>query len=203
MKKKLNKIKVQSDKHLTGNEEFTLEGKPTGMTMLEFWRWKYSEIYDIQDELAEFIVAKALGLKEAYNVGNWTLFDIDYRDTRIEVKETSYQHAWQTDEEEKSKQRTFSITKAYSEYADNTSEYERQNDIYVFCLNTGMTRAESNPLQLEHWEFYIVPTDVINEECGDGKTVSLSRIRQMTDKVDYSQIKNMIDKIIDKKIGEK
>ena len=202
MTKELNKIKKLSEKHLVGDEHFTHNGKSTDMTMLEFWRWHYSEIFDLQEKIAEFIVAKALGLNEADNVGSWTLYDIKYRNTRIEIKETSYLHAWQTDEEEKSKRRSFGITKAHTEYGDTSSELARQNDIYVFCLNTGMTRADSNPLQLEHWEFYIVPTDVINEECGDGQSVSLSRVRKMTDAVDYSQIKSVIDEIIDKKIGE-
>ena len=199
MKSDLNIIKKLSDKHLSGDEEFSFNGRATNMTMLEFWRWHYSEIFDLQEKIAEYIVAKALGLNEADNVGSWTLYDIDYRNTRIEIKETSYVHAWQTDEEEKSKRRSFGITKAHSEYGNPSSELARQNDIYVFCLNTGMTRAESNPLQLEHWEFYIVPTEVINEECGDGQSVSLSRVRKMTDAVDYSQIKSVIDDIIDRK----
>lgn len=202
MTDEISKIKKLSDKHLTGEEEFSFNGKATGMTMLEFWRWHYSEIFDLQEKIAEFIVARALGLNEADNVGSWTLYDIDYRNTRIEIKETSYVHAWQTDEEEKSERRSFGITKAHSKYGDSSSELARQNDIYVFCLNTGMTRAESNPLQLEHWEFYIVPTEVINEECGDGKSISLSRVRKMTNAVDYSQIKSVIDEIIDIKIGE-
>ena len=164
MRTDLKIIKILSDKHLTGDEEFLFNGQPTDMTMLEFWRWHYSEIFDLQEKIAEYIVAKALGLNEADNVGSWTLYDIDYRNKRIEVKETSYVHAWQTDEEEKSKQRSFGITKAHTVYGDSSSELARQNDIYVFCLNTGMTRAESNPLQLEHWEFYVVPTEVINKE---------------------------------------
>lgn len=202
MTDEISKIKKLSDKHLTGDEKFSFNGQTVNMTMLEFWRWHYSEIYDLQEKIAEFIVARALGLNEADNVGSWTLYDIDYRDTRIEIKETSYVHAWQTDEEEKSERRSFGITKAHTEYGNSSSELARQNDIYVFCLNTGMTRAESNPLQLEHWEFYIVPTDVINEECGDGKSISLSRVRKMTNAVDYSQIKSVIDEIIDIKIGE-
>ena len=187
------------DYRLTGKEHFTLDGKNTEMDIIDFWRWHFCERFDLQEKFAEYIVAKALGLSKADNVGVWTLFDILYRNTRIEIKETSYMHAWQTDEEKKSDARTFGITKAYSRYKDKESKYERQNDIYVFCLNTGKTRAESDPLVLEHWEFYIVPTDIINEKCGDAKSVNLSRLRKLAEPVGYGDIKSRIDSIIDGK----
>ena len=185
---------------LSGDEEFTFQNEKTGLNILEYWQWLYSDIYDLQDTIAEYIVAKALGIEEPCNTGSWTLYDIAYRGKRIEVKETSYYHSWQTDEEPKSKARTFGITKAYSEYQDNTSKFERQNDVYVFCLNTGETKTDSNPLQLEHWEFYVIPTSVINDKCGDQKTISLSRIRKMSEKVDYSQLKEKVDEIIESKM---
>ena len=195
--KSLDSITRLSGDHLIGNEAFTYHGEETDMTILEYWRWLYSELFDLQSSIAEYIVAKALGLKKAYNVGDWTLFDIEYRSTRIEVKETSYVHAWQTDEEPKSKTRAFGINKAHDTYQDSTSELHRQNDIYVFCLNTGETRKTANPLQLEHWEFYIVPTSLINEKCGDANSISLSRLRKMTPVVPYPEIKANIDAIID------
>ena len=184
-------------KKLSGKEEFTYHNQKTELSIFEYWQWLYSDIYDLQDTIAEYIVAKALGCKEPYNTGSWTLYDIAYRNMRIEVKETSFFHSWQTDEEPKSKQRTFGITKAYSVYQDNSSELVRQNDLYIFCLNTGETRNDSNPLELEHWEFYIIPTSTINDLCGDQKTISLSRIRTMTEKVDYIHLKDKVDEIID------
>lgn len=182
---------------LTGNESFILNDKDTEMNILDFWRWHFCDRFDLQDKIAEYIVAKALGLSEADNTGTWTLFDIYYRGKRIEVKETSYYHSWQSDEEPKSNVRNFGINKAYSVYQDSSSKYERQNDIYVFCLNTGMTKSESNPLNLNNWEFYIVKTSVINAECNDSKTISLSRVRKLSKMFSYEMIKNEIDSIID------
>lgn len=191
------KGKQQPDGFLSGSEEFTFNGNASNMTMLDYWRWHYSDIYDLHDTIAEFIVAKALGKERPDNKGSWTLYDISYNGMRIEVKETSYYHSWQTDEEPKSRQRVFGINKAYSKYQDNTSELARQNDIYIFCLNTGDTRKTSDPLKLEHWEFYVIPTSVINKECGDAKTVSLSRVRRLTEKVDYSMLKAKVDDVIE------
>lgn len=182
---------------LSGKEKFTFQNEITGLSILEYWQWLYSDVYDLQDTLAEYIVAKALGKEGSDNTGSWTLYDIEYRGKRIEVKETSYYHSWQTDEEPKSKVRTFGITKAYSEYQNNTSKLERQNDLYIFCLNTGETKNDSNPLQLEHWEFYVVPTSVINKKCGEQKTICLSRVRKLTEKVDYNNLKEKVDEVID------
>lgn len=184
------------DYKLKGDEKFTIDGKPTEMNVLDFWRFHYCERFDLQDKIAEYIVAKALGNDEAINTKMWTLFDILYRNTRVEVKETSYYHAWQSDEEPKSDARVFSITKAYSEYKDANSAYERQNDIYVFCLNTGKNKEESDPLVLEHWEFYVVPTFLINRECADAKKISLGRVRKLARKIGYGELKSEIDRII-------
>lgn len=185
------------DYKLKGDEKFVLNGHPTDMDILDFWRFRYSERFDLQDTIAEYIVSKALGIDKATNTEMWTLFDILYRGKRIEIKETSYFHAWQSDEEPKSNTRVFSITKAYGKYKDSSSVFERQNDIYVFCLNTGKTRETSDPLILEHWEFYVVPTSLINKECGDGKTVSLGRLRKMVKSVGYGELKAAVDRIVD------
>ena len=194
--KELYKIQKLSDKQLTGDECFTVNGKDTELTILEFWRWHFSEIFDLQSKFAEYIVGKALGLYEAQNVGEWTLFDMAYRGKRIEIKETSYYHAWQTDDEPKSKHRVFGITKAYDDYKDENSPLRRQNDIYIFCLNTGDTKETSNPLELNNWQFYVVPTDIINEKCGNAKTISLSRVEKLAKKVNYSELKNEVDDLI-------
>ena len=84
-----------SSELLSGNEKFIFDNKPTELNMLELWQWKYSDIYDIQDVMAEYIIEKALGIERSQNVGNWTLYDIEYRNKRIEVKETAYYHSWQ------------------------------------------------------------------------------------------------------------
>lgn len=43
---------------LTGNEEFTLHGKGAGITVLDFWRWAFSDLIDNTQRgvMAEFLV---------------------------------------------------------------------------------------------------------------------------------------------------
>lgn len=183
---------------MIGNEKFILNNSKLDFGILDFWIYKYSNIYNMQEVIAEFIVEKALKIEKSYNTDYWTLFDILYRNCRIEIKETSYYHPW-NENGKVSNQRTFGITKANSNYEDNGIEnkFERQNDIYVFCLNTGTTKESSNPMNLNNWEFYIVPTSIINEKCGNNKTINLNRVRQLTKAVSYDNLKESIDYLID------
>lgn len=177
---------------------FVFNDNDTGLTLLEFWKFRYCNIFDLQEAIAEFIVAKALGKEKADNLEYWTLYDIDYRGKRVEVKETSYYHPW-NENRPISTARYFGITKANSNYDDKEHEnrYERQNDVYVFCLNTGFTAEESYPLNLNNWEFYIVPTKTINEKCGDNKTISLVKLKKLgIEPKRYDEIKTTIDSFI-------
>lgn len=185
---------------MTGKESFVFDNEALGFNFLDFWKFHYSNVYSLHGEIAEFVVARALGVTEAQNTEYWTLWDTTYRNKRIEVKATAYFHLW-NENGKISKQRTFGITMANGSYdADKSGNNElcRQNDIYVFCLNTGDTKESSNPLNLNHWEFYIVPTAVINEKCGNNKTISLGKIKNLGFSAKhYDEIKSEIDKIID------
>lgn len=186
---------TQSHSSLLGSEIFEFAGQPVGFYVIDFWRFQFSNIWDIQDQIAEFIVAKALGQTEPYNKNGWTLWDINYRGQRIEVKETAYYHSWRNDGKVSS-QRTFSITKAYTMYKNSKTESKRQSDIYVFCLNTGETKESSNPLILDNWRFWVVPTETINRACGDHKTISLGRLRKLTSSkngIGYNEIRSAVD----------
>ena len=184
---------------LTGQEQFILDGNPAGFSVLDFWAFQHSNIWDVQEEIAEFIVAKALGQDMPYNKNGWTLWDMNYREKRIEVKETGYYHSWRTDGKV-SLQRTFGITKAYSLYKNRHSEFKRQNDIYIFCLILGETKEASNPLVLENWRFWVIPTSTINSLCGDNKTISLGRVKTITNQengVGYGELRHEVDRVIE------
>ena len=183
---------------LSGNEPLTCGGKPTQYTVLDYWRFQFSNIYHVQEEIAEFIVSMALGIEAPMNKNLWTTWDIDYRGKRIEVKETGYFHSFNEDGKV-SQQRTFGIPKAYTKYKNNKSTYERQNDVYIFCLNTGNTKEESNPLELDHWRFWVVSTSTINRLCGDNKTISLGRVKRITglkEGLGYGELREAVDRVI-------
>lgn len=184
---------------MLGTEKFMCENKELDFDLKDFWSFQYSNIYSLHGEIAEFVVARALGITEAQNSEYWTLWDITYGDVKIEVKATAYFHLWNKDGKV-SKQRTFSIAKANGSYDSEiagNSELKRQNDIYVFCLINGETMETANPLDLDNWEFYVVPTLFLDEHCGDNKKITLGRIRNFGfECVKYNNLKDEIDKVI-------
>ena len=190
---------------MKGDEKFEFSGESLDFDFKDFWAFQYSNIYSLHGEIAEFIVARALGITEAQNSAYWTLWDMTYRNVKIEIKATAYYHLW-NEGLKVSKQRVFSIAKANGKYdldVCGNDDFCRQNDIYVFCLNLGETKELSYPLNLDNWEFFVVPTSFINEKCNDNKTISLNRIKKLGfEGVRYDRIKAEIDKIIDMGIIE-
>ena len=184
---------------LDGNEVFSLHGRELGIKVIDYWRFQYSNLIDNLGYLAEFLVAKALYKDEPDNCVGWTLYDLNYREKRIEVKSTSYYQTWKKDHKI-TEQRNFSIKKTYVDLG-NSNVKERQNDIYVFCVDEGWDKRSSNPLYLENWTFYVVPTKVINELCKEQDSITLSRLENIEiygRGLKYDKIKETVDNIIDK-----
>ena len=170
-------------------KNFSLNGKPIDLSVIDFWQFEFSNLVDLLGYVAEFLVAKALGKDKPDNCNGWTPYDIKYKGKRIEVKATSYYQTWKQ-EGKVCNIRRFSIRRSQRE----------NSDIYVFCLLNGMNSSEANPLLLDNWEFYVVPSSFLDKECGNNKTISLSRIRKFDiygKPVNYSNIPNAINSIIE------
>ena len=49
---------------------------------------------------------------------------------------------------------------------------------------------------MANWEFYVVPTNVINDNCAlEQKTISLGKVRKLAPLTRYEELKNVIDSI--------
>lgn len=75
------------------DEMFRFKGENI-FSVEDFWQYAYSQLDGMAETIAEFLVAKAFGIKKAENVNYWTAYDMAYRNKRIEVKATSYVHPW-------------------------------------------------------------------------------------------------------------
>ena len=183
---------------LNGNEVFKQNGIELGFSVMDYWRFQFSNLVDNLGYVAEFLIAQALSKDEPDNCNGWTVYDVGYRGKRIEVKTTSYWQSWKASHII-SEQRNFSIRKTYLDYQNNKSDKARQNDIYIFCLDTGRDEKSSNPMNLENWVFYVVPTKVINEIFGDQKVLSLKKLKELkpyNKELTWNNIKKVVDEII-------
>ena len=189
----------------TPNEKFVFH-KEEQFSVLDFWQYAYSQLEGLGDTLAEFFVAQALGVIKAENVNYWTAYDMAYRNKRIEVKATSYVHPWNT---RISKTRTFSIEPTNNSYWGNTRDginaekrLARQSEVYVFCLNSNMDIHNHDPLKIDDWVFYVVPTFEINGYCKtnpEQKKISLNVVRRLAKNgVAFDELKNAVDTAIER-----
>lgn len=189
---------------LSGNELFQYSGKPLSSSIQDFWAWSMSRLLadGPRGDLAEFIVNTALGMDTTIPKRGWGECDITYKGIRIEVKCSSVIQEWERDTPSKP---TFSIAKTYPcdiEPIDtgyrfagrNNSSLERRSDCYVFCLFANSNRETANLMDLGQWEFYIIPTALINERLGDQRRISMAGIERLGARaIRYENIKSSVD----------
>lgn len=148
-------------------------------SVLEFWQWAYSDIIGNieRGHFAEYLVARALDAAKDTR-GEWDKYDVlTNDDISIEVKSSGYVQTWQ----QKGKSKiAFSIrpTRAFNSKANAYErEIKRQAQIYVFCVHNYEKKDEGlNPLDMKQWDFYILPTEKLNMEVKEQKTISLQKI---------------------------
>jgi hypothetical protein len=187
------------------DDQFVYQGN-TEFSVQDYWRFMYSQLGGQSPQIAEFLVARALGVEKAENVDYWSAYDMSYRGRRIEVKETEYIHPW--NKKRVSQVRNFSIAPSSNDYwasvlkLNPEKKLARQSDVYVFCLNTNQDLQNRDPLNLEHWEFYVVPTYRIdqyteNRNNPDQKNISLSAVKRLAgSSVSFPEIRARVDEIL-------
>lgn len=186
---------------LTGNEEFTLHGKGAGITVLDFWRWAFSDLIDNTQRgvMAEFLVYSSLNSSttDTQMRENWLPFDITSPSgRRIEVKSAAYIQAWTP--ENIFAQIRFDIGKKLAwdnATATSATVAKRNCDLYVFCLFTAKTKSVS-PLNLDYWDFYVLPTSILDEKVPNQKGIALSSLLKLEPvKTDYAGLDAVIESI--------
>lgn len=179
---------------LTGSEPIV---GTRGLRVQDFWRWAYSDVLVNTNRsiLAEFLVGTALGVVDGVRK-EWDAYDLKYRDHPIEVKASAYVQSWAQQRPSAIK---FDIAKKFPWFAvTNTygKELIRTSTLYVFCLLTESDRASANPLDTLQWEFYVVPTQMIDEQFGDAKSLSLRSVQALATASTYAFLKSDVDRAI-------
>ncbi|MBQ7801789.1 MAG: hypothetical protein IJ375_05665 [Oscillospiraceae bacterium] len=193
---------------MSGNEQFRFQGKLLDETAKDFWAWAMSRLLadGPRGDLAEFIVNTALGIDTTNAKRGWGECDILYNGIRIEVKCSSLLQVWERKTPTKP---VFSIAKTKNcDIQETETGYryigrddlppERRSELYVFCLFANTDRATADPMDLDQWKFYIVPTQLINEKCADKKSISLSGLAKLgCAPAAYGELKSIVDSFVD------
>jgi hypothetical protein len=166
-----------------------------GHKLLNFWQWAYSDLIGNTERgnFAEYLVALACEVENSIRV-SWNPYDIELKNgIKIEVKSSAYLQSWKQKVFSKP---IFSIRKSLAwDSIENIFEIEkkRQADVYVFALLAHKDKATLNPLYTNQWEFYILNTKILNDNIGENKSVSLSRIIRL--KAIKSSFNDLLDNI--------
>ena len=179
---------------MTGQEPFHIDGKTLNFDLLSFWQWSSSEILGnaLRGVLAEYIVAMDLDCPCEIRE-EWDAYDLTtHEGWKIEVKSASYIQSW---EQTKFSNISFGIQPTIKWENDNTRSKtaKRQADAYIFCLLAHKDQKTIEPLNLAQWEFYVLPTTVLNEKVGTQKSITLSSLLRLEPKkCSFGEIKDEI-----------
>lgn len=149
----------------TGAEPFVLAGTAAPFDLLDFWRWSASDLLENtrRGVLAEYIVARAMGISTASVRQGWTAYDLETPEgLRIEVKSAAHLQSWA--------QRQLSVIQfvvprrlgwdASTNVLEKTPR--RHADVYVFALLAHKDKATVDPLDLAQWRFWALPTATLD-----------------------------------------
>jgi hypothetical protein len=196
--KDLGPVKVERK---TGLETFHNNGKSQAITLNDFWSWSTSDLVlnITRGVLAEFIVAKALDAVAGVRIA-WDAFDITTQEPeriKVEVKSAAYLQSW---EQNKYSAIQFNVEKTTPPNEDKGSyggDPRRAADVYVFAVLTEKNKSKVDPMNLDQWEFYVVPTQALEKRPRSQHSITLnSLINEQTDlkmeKADFSSLKEVV-----------
>jgi hypothetical protein len=173
----------------TGEEKFSDSGRDLGLTLLDFWQWYASDLLtnSLRGVLAEFIVARALGINQSSRL-EWDAYDLkDISGLKVEVKSAAYLQTWS---QKRPSRIIFSIapTQGWDAQTNGySSKPLRQADVYVFCLYACQDKESANPLSLEQWRFFVLPASSLNKKMPRQKTLTLGSLEKLNpQRVDFN-----------------
>ena len=169
-------------KRRSGTETFHAGGNDLDFDLLSFWQWSCSDLLSnaTRGVVAEFLVARALDIASSGVRHEWAAYDLETPDgVKIEVKSAAYLQRWY---QSGPSQITFLVpkTRAWDPKTNRLSDQRaRQADVYVFALLHHQDKATINPLDLDQWVFYVLPTAVLDSRTRSQHSITLRTLQRL------------------------
>ena len=178
-----------------GNEPFSFESQNLNFKLTDFWSWSQSDLLNntLRGVLAEYIVRQDLGIKKSTRT-EWDAYDLETENgIKIEIKSAAYLQSWK---QNNLSQISFDIapTKGWNaETNEYSTKIKRQSDFYVFCLLHHRDKRTVDPTKLEQWTFYVLQTQILDEQKKSQKRISLGSLLKLNPmKCEYGKIQGVI-----------
>lgn len=177
----------------------------SGLTVEDFWIWAYADLLTntVRNAFAEFMVGFSLGCLNKPR-GDQNDLGFMYRDRLVAVKAAAY-----TQSEPQSKKSKINFDIAVKKKSrgqliqTNRPNALRPSDCYVFCLFTydnynDKDAARNALIDTNHWTYFVVPTDYIDEELERQKTVGVRWLEQNSagGPTEYFELKDCVDYVL-------
>lgn len=166
----------------TGEEPFRDGEHVLDVRLVDYWCWSASDLVSNAQRgtLAEFLVARALSVDDGVRT-EWDPVDVRTRSgAKIEVKAAGYVQSWH---QSRYSQISFNIgpKRAWDATSNTSSDTPvRSADAYVFAVHAHREQESIDPLDVSQWEFHVLSTARIEQECGDQKTLSLGVLERLS-----------------------
>ena len=182
----------------TGNEPFHADRDNLPQTLLDYWRWSGSDLVSNAQRgiLAEFLVGSALQMTDQVH-REWDAYDVRTPSgLTVEVKNSAYIQSWsQTDYSTIS----FDIApkQSWDAKEDTIDSVSRRSaDVYVFSLLAHRDQNSIDPLNVSQWEFYVLATSVLDERCGEQKTIHLRPLKALEpEQPSYATLRETVERV--------
>lgn len=183
----------------TGDEPLHENGAPLQPRLEDFWRWSASDLVSnvVRGIFAEFLVAHALGIDVSGVRDSWAAFDLMTPDgIRVEVKSAAYVQSWW---QRRLSPITFSVRRTRAWSADTgvmAAVAARQADLYVFALLAHVDKATIDPLNVEQWRFFVVPTAVLDARTRSQHSITLRSLRAIAAELRLAEVAGAVTEAV-------
>lgn len=179
----------------TGEEQLTFHEESLNFKLLDFWRWSVSDILSnaTRGRLAEFIIATATNIDITQVRDEWGPYDLlTPGGIKLEIKSAAYLQSWQ-----QSIFSTISFSTKLARHWDYLTNKradipQPHADVYVFCLLKHENKLTVNPLNLNHWDFYILATHELNNYTRSQHSITLKSLQKLTSAIKYNDIDEIV-----------
>ncbi len=176
----MNNLGPVTAKRLLGSEAFRSAGQSLEFNVLDFWRWSASDLVSnaTRGRLAEFITAWALDAPTSGVRDEWAAYDLDTPERiKVEVKSCAYLQSWA---QARPSSVAFNVRRARAWHRESNRQATvptREADVYVFALLAHQNKETLDPLDIDQWEFYVLPTRALNERKRSQHSITVKSLR--------------------------